>query len=86
MISLVDGLDKINRIACQPVEGSLYVFPSVSLPPQSMKVAEASGLSPDLFYCISPVNFQMTKMLPRRSTAFPNITMNVANSTHAIFL
>ena len=53
MISLVDGLDKNNRIACQPVEGSLCAFPSVDLTPQSIKAAEASGLSPDVFYCMS---------------------------------
>ena len=53
MTSLVNGLNHINGITCQPVEGSLYAFPSVNLPPQSINAAEASGECPDAFYCMS---------------------------------
>jgi alanine transaminase len=53
MTSLVNGLNKINGITCQPVEGSLYAFPSVKLPQRSIKAAKATGEAPDAFYCLS---------------------------------
>jgi aspartate/methionine/tyrosine aminotransferase len=48
-----DGLDSIPGIQCQPAEGSMYCFPSISLPQGAIDAAEKEGISPDTLYAIS---------------------------------
>lgn len=48
-----EGLDAIEGFSCQPAKGSMYCFPSVTMPPGAIKAAEAQGVSPDSLYCVS---------------------------------
>jgi len=50
---LVDRLNQIEGVSCQPIEGAMYAFPSVILPPGAIKAAEAAGKVPDTFYCLA---------------------------------
>lgn len=44
-------LDAIEGIQCLPVEGALYAFPQVDLPPRFVDEAQKLGKAPDLLYC-----------------------------------
>ena len=51
--SLVQGLNQIDGIDCQPAEGAMYAFPRVELPPRALEHAEANNQSPDTLYALS---------------------------------
>ncbi|XP_058132185.1 alanine aminotransferase 1 isoform X2 [Dasypus novemcinctus] len=39
-------------IRCNPVQGAMYSFPSVHLPPRAVQRAQELGLAPDMFFCM----------------------------------
>lgn len=51
-ILLVDALNKLEGVVCQPSQGALYAFPSITLPDNAIKAAESQGKAPDAYYCL----------------------------------
>lgn len=51
--ALVDGLNKIDGIECNPAEGAMYVFPRVTLPAKAIEHAEKNNMTPDTMYALS---------------------------------
>ena len=51
--ALVDGLNKVDGIKCNPAEGAMYAFPSVQIPPKAIEYAEQVGMAPDNMYALS---------------------------------
>lgn len=49
---LADGLNRIPGIQCNEVEGALYAFPQISLPPKLQEAARQAKKAPDTFYCL----------------------------------
>ncbi|XP_020946136.1 alanine aminotransferase 1 isoform X2 [Sus scrofa] len=39
-------------IHCNPVQGAMYSFPRVQLPPRAVQRAQELGLAPDMFFCM----------------------------------
>ncbi|XP_074243406.1 alanine aminotransferase 1 isoform X3 [Saimiri boliviensis] len=39
-------------ISCNPVQGAMYSFPRVQLPPRAVQRAQELGLAPDMFFCL----------------------------------
>lgn len=39
-------------IRCQAVQGAMYAFPRILLPPRACQEAEAQGMAPDMFFCM----------------------------------
>ncbi|NP_001369593.1 alanine aminotransferase 1 [Homo sapiens] len=39
-------------ISCNPVQGAMYSFPRVQLPPRAVERAQELGLAPDMFFCL----------------------------------
>mmetsp|Transcript_18606 Transcript_18606/g.27306 ORF Transcript_18606/g.27306 Transcript_18606/m.27306 type:complete len:521 (-) Transcript_18606:298-1860(-) len=48
-----EGLDAIPGFSCQKAQGSMYVFPSIKMPPGAIKAAAKEGTTPDLIYALS---------------------------------
>nr|XP_015209553.1 PREDICTED: alanine aminotransferase 2-like isoform X3 [Lepisosteus oculatus] len=46
-----ETLDSLPGVSYQPVQGSLYIFPRLHLPPRAVEQARAEGMEPDRFYC-----------------------------------
>nr|XP_019967271.1 PREDICTED: alanine aminotransferase 2-like [Paralichthys olivaceus] len=44
-------LNSLPGFCCQPVEGGLFVFPRLHLPPKAIQKAKEVGMKPDTFYC-----------------------------------
>ncbi|XP_039702114.1 alanine aminotransferase 1 isoform X3 [Pteropus medius] len=40
-------------IRCNPVQGAMYSFPRMQLPPRAVQHAQELGLAPDMFFCMS---------------------------------
>lgn len=51
--ALVEGLNKIDGIDCQPTQGAMYAFPKVTIPPKAIEEAKARGETPDGMYALS---------------------------------
>lgn len=51
--NLVDGLNQVDGITCNPAEGAMYAFPRVDIPPKAIAEAEAQGVAPDTLYALS---------------------------------
>ena len=51
--ALVEGLNAIDGIECQPAEGAMYAFPRIYLPDKAIAEAKAMNQSPDNLYAIS---------------------------------
>lgn len=47
------ALRELEGVSCQPVEGAMYAFPRITLPPAAVSAAEAEGKAPDMHYCES---------------------------------
>lgn len=47
------GLNDLPGLACQPAQGAMYCFPSVTLPPEAILAASQMGVSPDTLYAVS---------------------------------
>ncbi|CAI4230224.1 unnamed protein product [Auanema sp. JU1783] len=42
----------IEGISCNPVQGAMYAFPNVHLPPKAVEAARSLGQEPDFFYAM----------------------------------
>jgi len=51
-VMVSEGLNKIDGIDCQNVDGALYAFPTIKLPKRVVDAAEKEGLKADAFYCM----------------------------------
>ncbi len=51
--ALTRGLASLDGASCQPAEGALYAFPTITLPPGAVRAAAAAGKAPDVFYCLA---------------------------------
>lgn len=50
---IVDGLNGINGITCPPIQGAIYVFPSIEMfPLAAINAAEKQDIAPDQLYCL----------------------------------
>jgi alanine transaminase len=48
---LVDGLNALPGITCNPSDGAMYAFPQVHLSAKAIAAAKARGVEPDFLYC-----------------------------------
>ncbi|XP_051872426.1 alanine aminotransferase 2-like isoform X2 [Pristis pectinata] len=39
-------------IRCNPVQGAMYSFPRIDIPPKAIEAAKAAGQAPDMFFCM----------------------------------
>ena len=53
--AITDALNVLPGVKCVEA-GSLYAFPSITLPEGAIKAAELAGMAPDVFYCIEMLN------------------------------
>uniref|UniRef100_A0AAY4EP58 alanine transaminase n=1 Tax=Denticeps clupeoides TaxID=299321 RepID=A0AAY4EP58_9TELE len=45
-------LNGVPGIRCNPVQGAMYAFPQILLPPKAVEEAKALGMHPDMLYCL----------------------------------
>jgi len=51
--ALVEGLNAVDGITCNPAEGAMYAFPNVQLPEKAVEYADKHGMTPDTLYAMS---------------------------------
>jgi len=51
-IRLVKTLNKLEGVSCQPVNGAMYCFPQITLPPKAIAKAQELGMQPDALYAL----------------------------------
>ena len=51
-VKVVDALNKLEGVRCQPAAGAMYVHPRLTLSPKVVEAAKAEGRSPDTYYCL----------------------------------
>lgn len=49
--ALYDAFQQMEGVSCQYPAGSMYLFPTITLPEKAIKEAESKGKKPDEFYC-----------------------------------
>ncbi|XP_060134191.1 alanine aminotransferase 1 isoform X2 [Zootoca vivipara] len=47
-----ETFNRAPGIRCNPVQGAMYAFPRIHLPPQAVQEAQALGQAPDMFFCL----------------------------------
>jgi aspartate/methionine/tyrosine aminotransferase len=57
-------LNKIKGVFCMPIEGAMYAFPQVMLPPKYIKYAKSLKKEPDTLYCIEVLKELGVIMVP----------------------
>jgi len=50
---MVNGLNQIDGITCNPAEGAMYAFPSIELPQKALDAADEQDQTPDTLYALS---------------------------------
>ncbi|KAM6318669.1 LOW QUALITY PROTEIN: alanine aminotransferase 2-like [Aegotheles albertisi] len=45
-------LNRTPGIHCNPVQGAMYAFPRIHLPPRAIAAAQEQGHPPDMFFCL----------------------------------
>ncbi|KAK8810662.1 hypothetical protein WA158_007237 [Blastocystis sp. Blastoise] len=53
---LTQGLDKLDGVSCQSVDGALYTYFKLTLPPKAIEAAKKRGCAPDHMYCMDLLN------------------------------
>lgn len=49
------ALNQLEGVSCQPIEGAMYAFPSITLPKRALEEAKRRGLPADEMYCLDMV-------------------------------
>ncbi|CAG9465267.1 unnamed protein product [Pedinophyceae sp. YPF-701] len=49
---VADGLNKLEGVSCQPVDGALYAFPTITMPAKVKEAAAKQGRAPEFLYCL----------------------------------
>merc|ERR1719235_1375875 len=57
-------MNSITGVNCMPVEGAMYAFPEVLLPPKYLARAKELGKEPDTLYCIEVLKELGVIMVP----------------------
>nr|XP_056710828.1 alanine aminotransferase 1 [Euleptes europaea] len=47
-----ETLNQAPGFHCNPVQGAMYAFPRIQLPPRAVEAAKAQGQAPDMFFCL----------------------------------
>lgn len=47
---VAETFNSVPGMTCNVVQGAMYAFPKIDLPPKAVEAAEAKGLAPDAFY------------------------------------
>ena len=55
-IKLAAAFNQMEGVSCQDAEGSMYLFPQVSLPSKAIAEAKKQGKQPDAFYVMEMLN------------------------------
>lgn len=55
-ILTADGFNKVDGISCQPIQGAMYSFPSVTMPVKFLADCKSKGVEPDAVYCLEFLN------------------------------
>ncbi|KAL6714285.1 alanine transaminase [Lecanora helva] len=50
--ALYSAFEKMEGVTCQKPQGSMYLYPTITLPARAVDAAKAEGRSPDEFYCM----------------------------------
>lgn len=50
--ALFDAFEKMEGVECQRPQGSMYLYPSITLPQKALDAAKEKGKNPDDFYCL----------------------------------
>ncbi|KAI5780299.1 alanine aminotransferase [Peziza echinospora] len=51
-LALYDAFQKMEGVSCQEPQGSMYLFPTITLPPKAVAAAEKEGRKADEWYCL----------------------------------
>ncbi|KAI9702754.1 MAG: hypothetical protein M1836_007968 [Candelina mexicana] len=49
--ALFNAFEEMEGVSCQDPQGSMYLFPTITVPPKACAQAEKEGRKPDEFYC-----------------------------------
>lgn len=49
--ALYEAFKQMEGVECQEPQGSMYLFPTITLPPKAIEQAKKEGRQPDEFYC-----------------------------------
>ncbi|XP_050704696.1 alanine aminotransferase 1-like [Eriocheir sinensis] len=47
---VVETFNSVPGMSCNTVQGAMYAFPQIQLPPRAIEAAKAAGQAPDVFY------------------------------------
>ncbi|KAG0712674.1 Alanine aminotransferase 2 [Chionoecetes opilio] len=47
---VVETFNAVPGMSCNTVQGAMYAFPQIQLPPKAVEAAKAAGQAPDVFY------------------------------------
>jgi glutamate--glyoxylate aminotransferase len=51
--AITAAFNSCEGISCQPCQGAMYSFPSLTLPPHAVAAAAQANVAPDVFYCLA---------------------------------
>lgn len=47
-----ETFNKVPGMSCNTVQGAMYAFPRIELPPKAIEAAKEKDQAPDMFYCM----------------------------------
>ncbi|KAI7542939.1 PLP-dependent transferase [Hortaea werneckii] len=50
--ALYEAFKEMEGVSCQSPQGSMYLFPTITLPPKAVETAKKAGKAPDEYYCL----------------------------------
>lgn len=50
--ALYEAFEKMEGVSCQSPQGSMYLFPTITMPAKALEAAKKASKKPDEFYCL----------------------------------
>lgn len=65
---VAETFNSLEGFSCNPVQGAMYAFPQIKLPPRALEAAKKAGQTPDQFYAFQLLEYAGICIAP--GTAF----------------
>ena len=88
-VRLSQQLNELDGVSCNAIDGAMYAFPTITLPPNAVAAAKSQGIEADEFYCLELLEETGIVIVPGsgfkqvegtfhfRTTILPGITITI---------
>lgn len=79
-------LSSFEGYKVNPVQGAMYVFPQIEIPPKAVEAAKAKGMAPDVFYAFELLETSGEYSVITQECLSSSLSLSLSKQAFALFL